>query len=361
VVAALAVCASASAAVTTQPAGETVVRLYSAAVVTDDDVRLVDVAELDAETAKLAGSWMVAEAPRVGGTRVVDLESVQRALANKDVNLSQWVFRGSSRCMVSRPKNCLPVATSTEDDRTASHSKRASAATSQPAVASVDPNSLQGVLTAYLGQKLTEIGGAPVVKFSPVVSKALALTRPQYEFRVTDRPGQPLGMVSVEVTISEQGKVVQTLSMLVHVSVKKSVVVAARAINRSQRVNRDDVTLAERTFDRIEDVGMSETSPLLGQQAKRTIERGEQLNLKDFEPIPLVQRNDLVTVWVRRGGVSVKGAAKAMKAASYGEQVILKNEGSNKTFTAVVTGPRTAEVSAGLAGVDESAAEDHSR
>ena len=361
VVAALAVCASAAGTVTTQPAGETVVHLYSTAVVTDDDVRLADVAELDSEAGKLAGSWVVAAAPQVGGTRVIDLESVQRMLANKDVNLSQWVFRGSSRCTVSRPKSSLPVASQPAEQRTASPGKHVRVAASQPAVSGVDPNSLEGVLTAYLGRKLTEVGGVPVLKFSPVVSKALALTQPQYEFRVTDRPGPPLGMVSVEVTISEQGKVVQTLPMLVHVAVKKSVVVSARPINRSQRVDEDDVTLAERTFDRIEEVGMGDIAPLIGQQAKRAIERGEQLSLKDFEPVSLVKRSDLVTVWVRRGGVSVKGAAKAMGAAAYGQPVTLKNEISNKTFTAIVTGPRTAEVSGESAETDGPAAKEPAR
>jgi flagella basal body P-ring formation protein FlgA len=52
--------------------------------------------------------------------------------------------------------------------------------------------------------------------------------------------------------------------------------------------------------------------------------------------------------------VSVKGAAKAMSTAVLGQAVTLKNEGSNQTFVAIVTGPRTAEVpvEAMAAGLD---------
>ncbi len=354
--AALAVCAPAAGAVATQPAGETVARLYAAAVVTDDTVRLADVAELDGEAARLAGSWVVAIAPQVGGTRVVELDDVQRALANKDANLSQWVFRGSSRCTVSRPKSCISPASRPAAVEAGSMEKLAGGGSGH-----IDAYSLEAALRGHLGRKLAEMNGVPVIKFSPVVSKVLALTRPQYEFRITDRSTQPLGMVSLEVAIGEQGKPVQTLTMLVHVSVRKPVVVAARAINRSQRIEASDLTMAERLFDRIEDVGLSDPAPLMGQQAKRPVNRGEQLSTKDVEPVPLVQRNDLVTVWVRRGGVSVKGAAKAIGTASYGQPVTLKNDASNQTFTAIVTGPRTAEVSGDGLMVSEQTVKEQSR
>jgi flagella basal body P-ring formation protein FlgA len=69
------------------------------------------------------------------------------------------------------------------------------------------------------------------------------------------------------------------------------------------------------------------------------------VDLRDVEPVPLVQRNDLVTVWVRRGRVAIKGSAKAMSSAGYGETVELTSELSRKDrFTGVVTGPKTVEL-----------------
>jgi flagella basal body P-ring formation protein FlgA len=342
--AALAACAQAAGVPGTQPAacGEAVVRLYPTAVVTDDEVRLADVAELEGDAARLAASWTIATAPRVGGGRVIEQSQVQQMLAQKGANLAQWVFRGASRCNVNRPKNRI-AATSRPADANAGKGAGAAEAGGGE-VAAPAPNSLEGVLRAYLGKKVAGLGGEAAIKFSPAAGKVLALGRPEYEFRIADRGDQPLGLVPLEVTISERGKVVQTVPMLVQVSLKKQVVVAARAINRAQRIGPEDVTLAERTFDRPDAVGASDPALFIGQQAKQPISRGDQLSAKDIEPVPLVQRNDLVTVWVRRGGVSVKGAAKAMGTAGLGQAVTLKNEGSNQTFVAVVTGPRTAEV-----------------
>jgi flagella basal body P-ring formation protein FlgA len=327
-VTALAVCASAA------PAGEAAVRLYPTAVVTDDTVKLADVAELHGESSELAGAWVVAAAPKVGQTCEISLEQVERALAHKGANLSQWIIRGASRCIVSRPKNALSPATQP--------SPAGAVATCEPVP--VDADSLEGIMRAHLERKLADLGGRVLVKFSPAAGKVLALKRPQYEFSITDRADQPLGLVPVEVTVSERGQVVQTLPMLVQVSLSKPVVVAARAINRSQRIEAPDVILAERTIDRLEDLGLGDPGPLIGQQAKRPVGRGELLTARDVEPVPLVNRNDLVTVWVRLGNVTVRGAAKAMTAGTYGQIVTLKNESSNQTFMATVTGPRTAEV-----------------
>lgn len=135
--------------------------------------------------------------------------------------------------------------------------------------------------------------------------------------------------------------------MLVQVSLSKQVVVAARQINRSEVIGPQDLTMAERVYERPEDVGISEPAKLVGQRIKRFVQAGEQISVRDVEPMPLVSRNDLVTVTIRRGHVVIRGVAKAMSTGSYGATVTLKNEMSRETFSAVVTGPRTAEVELG--------------
>ncbi|HSW47337.1 MAG TPA: flagellar basal body P-ring formation chaperone FlgA, partial [Phycisphaerae bacterium] len=321
-----------------------VIRMYSAAVVTDDAVRLSDVADVEGEAVDLAGSWVVASAPAVGSTKEVTVDQVERLLSQKGANLSQMMIRGPSRCTVSRPKS--RVSAGSQPASASIAGAHADAGELVRDEANVDPASLEAAVRSHLGRKLAGLGGVPVIKFSPGAGRVLALKRPAYEFKVTDRSESSLGLVPIEVTVSEKDHVVQTLPMLVQVSLKKQVVVAARAINRSQRIGTDDLTAAERTFDRVEEMGLGEPGPLIGQQAKRPVGRGEQISLKDVEPVPLVQRNDLVTVWVRLGGVTVRGAAKAMSSGTYGQVVTLKNEASTQTFTATVTGPRTAEVPA---------------
>jgi len=328
-------------------AGEIVVRVYPNAVVGGDDVVLGDIAEVAGEAAKLVSGWPVATAPPPGGSRSVDLTRVQQLLARRGVNLSRWIFRGATRCAVTRPKGA--AARVSARDSAVDAQPRASATAGRLSDTSIStnpavPNSLEAFLRTHLARRLVSLSGTPVIQFSPAVGKLLALSQPTYRFRIADRGDRLLGLVPLEVTIFERNEVKQVLPVLVQVSLRKQVVVAARSINRSETIESDDLSLLERTFDRVDAIGLADKARLVGQRAKRFIKSGSLLSTRDIEPVPLVTRGRPVTVWVRRGGIVIKGAAKAMSTAGFGETVLLRNAGSRQTFRAIVTGRDTAEV-----------------
>jgi flagella basal body P-ring formation protein FlgA len=76
----------------------------------------------------------------------------------------------------------------------------------------------------------------------------------------------------------------------------------------------------------------------------RFIERGELISLRDVKPVPLVRRNDLVTVWNRRGAVVVRTVGKALGTGALGQEIEVKSERSGRKYLARVTGVRTVEV-----------------
>jgi flagellar basal body P-ring formation protein FlgA len=322
-------------------AGEraSVVRLYPRAVVASDQIPLSDISELQGEAASLAGHWVVASLPAGGQTLAVDLAGVQAALSGRGANLGQWIFRGSSQCLVSRVKS---------DDTTAAtkpaHTADGSAASVPATRPAPDANTLEGCLRSHISNRVRRLGGTPVIQFSPAVARLLPLSQPTYGFEIADRTDRLLGMVTMEVTIREGKAVKQVIPVIAQVALRKSVVVSARSINRGETIGLGDLLLADQTVEQVADIGAGEPAPFLGQRAKRFIEHGERLSARDIEPLPLVNRNDLVTVLVNRGGVQIKGVAKAMTAGSYGETIMVQNESSRQKYSAVVTGPRTAEV-----------------
>ncbi len=345
-----------------QALSATVVRLHATALVTGDQVTLADVADLEGDAARLAAAWVVVTAPAEGGAKTVTLSQVQQALGERGANLSCWLFRGASQCRISRPEYARAGTPAGRPEAAASRTllpaSRPAATEIQPPDenAHVSPTSLEGRLRAHLAARLSGLGGRPVVQFSSAVHGLLALAEPTYQFRIADRSDRLLGLLSLEVTICEGERLKQVVPMLVQVSLRKPVVVAARQINRSEVIGPQDLVLADRVYERPEDVGVSEPAKLVGQRLKRFVQAGEQVSVRDVEPMPLVSRNDLVTVTIRRGQVVVRGVAKAMSTGSYGEAVTLKNELSRETFNAVVTGPRTAEVVLGPSGALASAA-----
>lgn len=349
--------ALASVAPATPDAVETTVRVYPTAVVNAEQVTLADIAALAGQGADLAASWPVAKAPAPGQEITLDLDSIQRALIAKGINPSMWVFRGASRCKVSRPivqrGQVPPVETNETPARLVSGSnfnapgvpgvpgESATAAPPGP-----DADTLEGVIHKHITDRLSALGGRPSIQLSPALKDLLHLSRPAYEFSVADRSDRLLGLVPFDVTISRDGKAEQVRSILAEVALVKPVVVAAGPINRGQTIRADHVTLKEQTFDRPERAGMSDPAAIVGQRALRFINVGELVTGKDIEPVPLITRNDLVSVTTQRGGITIKSVARALASAGYGETVPLRNEASKQTFVARVTGLKTAEMAA---------------
>ena len=320
---------------------ETVVRLLPTAVIVGDVIVLADVAEVTGPGASTAEGWAIAPAPPAGTRRSIDRRVLQQALTEQGVNLADWRFHGASRCEVARPAgaaggDAFQDAPSTGHGSTDSRTIRA--ARPEP----VDPNSLEGHLRAYLTARLAGLEGEPIFEFNAAVREALSLTAPTYRFEISCRHDRKLGQVPLDVTVLERDRVHTTLQMLVHVALRRQIVVAARPINRQQIIEADDLVMTERIWDRIETAELSDPARLIGQRARRFLPSQEPIALRDVEDVPLIRRNDLVTVWSRQDGFVIKTVGKAMGEASHGQTVHLKNEMSGQTFTARATGPRKA-------------------
>ncbi len=344
------------------PASNTV-RLYSAAVVTSNQVTLRDIAEVSGEGTQLAATWVLTEAPKPGQETTLEQDAIQKAMIRRGINPSRWLFRGSARCRVSRPALSrsageleTEVREAQQPESFAPRSKRqerkvtATAPATDlvaPAPDEPDPNTLGGALHQHVMQRLGRIAGRPCIQVSPAFTKLLTLSRPNYEFRITDRSERTLGLVPLEISIYREGRLEQVQSILAQVNLVKSVVIATGPINRGQSISSADVCLRERSFERTDELGIDNLAAVVGQRAVRLIGRDEMLSGKDMEPVPLILRNDLVTVTTRIGNVTVSSSAKAMAPASYGQSIELRNEASKQTFLGVVTGPKTAELVAG--------------
>ncbi len=334
------------------PVTETVVRLHAGAVVSGEDVFLSDVAEVEGEASRLVSGWRIAAAPRPGQSGVLELSRLQSIFAHRGVNLSRWVFRGSSRCEIrrvvdpSRQTEVVPCRAAKEPTHTRMESP-AQAPASQPAAQSaVNPDTLEAAVRGHVAGRLAPLAGEPIVRFSAAAGRILALARPTYSFQITDRAEgrKMLGILPLEVSIFEQNQLKQVVPVLAEVSLRKAVVVATRSINRSETIRSGDLQLEFRIFNRIEDIGLTDLRPLIGQRVKRFIDARSILQQRDIEPVPLVMRNDLVTVVARRGGLVIRGSAKAMTSAGIGQAVEVKNESSKETFVAIVIGEKTVEV-----------------
>ncbi|HNQ24463.1 MAG TPA: flagellar basal body P-ring formation chaperone FlgA [Phycisphaerae bacterium] len=335
---------------TPTPSG--VVRLWSTAVVGSDDVRLDDVAELlgfSEATARELAATTIAAAPAPGGTRVLHLEMVRGALTAAGANLAAVTLRGSVTCSVSRPA-LAPATDATAGPASTTAPAHAAVAAravpaSAPAEAPLDRATLRRAVLGFLNGELARYDGRADVVFDRTDEQVLDLTGPPYKFAVRRQGGMTLGLVRLEVEVSSEGRRLQTVPLVVRVALAREVVVARVPINQGAIIRPQEVQLVSTLFTRLDQLGLSDPARVIGQRARRFLRAGSMLEPGDLDEVPLVTRNQLVTLTTTVGSISVTTAAKAMESGGLGDVVSVRSTDNRKLeYHAVVVGPGKVEL-----------------
>ncbi|MDX1969144.1 MAG: flagellar basal body P-ring formation chaperone FlgA [Planctomycetaceae bacterium] len=92
--------------------------------------------------------------------------------------------------------------------------------------------------------------------------------------------------------------------------------------------------------------GLTRVADVIGKQTSRTVRAGQPLQMGDLTTVPLIRSNDIVTVTVRQGGVTVRRSFKALSAGGLDETVNLSAiDDPRIRIQAVVTGYHEASLS----------------
>lgn len=308
------------------------IRVRSSAVVTASEITLGDLCDFprDMNVAARIGMEFVARAPRPGRSAGVSAVRIQDALRRAGVNLATVVVTGAMHCEVSRPAGETPHARISHDDQPADESTSSDGLTLHQAV-------------RYAFERNTRsLGGSLNLRFGRTDAETLNVSDSDHTFHVRVRGGRWLGrMIKVEVEVRSGDGTVQKIPLVVHASISKRVVVGRRPINQKATIGIDDVELAERVYDEIPELVLSDLNAVIGQRAKRFLPAGRPLRATDLQSVPLVKRGQIVQVVSTAGGVEVRSVAKAVADGGMGDVVELRaggRRGSN--LTGVVTGSR---------------------
>ena len=334
------------------------VRVWPAAVVVSDVVRIDDLCELrgfSEETAHSLSEWIVTEAPPAGGTRIIHMDMIRSALSAGGLNMATVTLRGGARCEVTRPAN--PIRRPERPDATESQLPRPSGrhpsndhsnATVPSDKQAIDDTTLRHTIIEYFNHQLKRFGGTANVVFDRASQQVLDLAGPEYTFSIRRRKGTPLGLTSVEVDVLAGARVVQTVQMIVQVTMTRRVVAARRSINHDATIRPSDVHLVPTIVTRLDGKGLDDVALAIGQRAKRFISIGAILEPALLEEVPLVKRGELVTITSAIGGVRVVTTAKAAGTGLLGDIIRIRSLSNRHVeYDAVVVGPSRVEVAEG--------------
>lgn len=133
------------------------------------------------------------------------------------------------------------------------------------------------------------------------------------------------GSASVPLELRLDGRPYKRINASVEAWVEQPVWVATRPLNRGETVAPDDVELVMRRFSRPVEGPLSLEVPV---RATRFVREGTPLTWDLVEPVPDVQKGDVVTVVAQKGGVIVQVPAEALSDARVGERLAVRNLGS---------------------------------
>ena len=319
------------------------VRMLRVVVVTDNVIRLADVAELigfEAALAQSIGDLRVAPAPSPGARRTIEQSHVRDVLRAARVNLAAVSLMGVTRTEVSRP--AAPASALVNINATRPNTYRTTPRADEPT--SEAHVTLASKVRDYFKQRLAGAGGQVEVTFSNAVHGALELASPRFAFRIRAADDRQLGVVTLQVEVFEDDTRVQTVPLVVRVTLAKPVVVASRAINRGEVIRAaDHLATVQRVFTRMANVAQGTPATFNGSEARRFIAAGDRVTAKDVKPRTLIKRNDRISVTLRRAGLTIRTVAKARQAGSHGRLIEVINETSRKRYTVRITGPGEAE------------------
>lgn len=117
--------------------------------------------------------------------------------------------------------------------------------------------------------------------------------------------------------------------------------VAQRPLKAKTKVKPQDYILEERECPHVQDIIQSIPK---NKQIIRQMAKGDLLLAKNLEQLTLIRRGDTVKVRVKEGAIALDTQGLALSDGALHQKISIKNPQSNKTFKAIVTGTRQAEV-----------------
>lgn len=336
------------AAPSTLRAGE--IRVWPRAEARSDTLILGEVAELrgfDSETTQKLAALTVGPAPRCGGEKLLYSSDVRAALNAAGANLADITILGASRCRTYRAPAVAPPTNEAPQPGHPPAVRRN--ATPHQAAAKREPKAetaatLETFLREQICLRMEEEAGRVEVRFSPACKRDLALEAARHRFELSAKARMQPGLAALEVAIVGPGGERRTAAIVAEISVLRPVVVARHAINRGESITPAHLRIEERRFSDLSLVGLAEITAALGRQPRELIRPGEMLVAKSLEDAPLVRRGDAVTIWLRRGGLTIKAAGRAQQAGKLGDKIAVARNGTLRkqdVIEAIVTGPAT--------------------
>jgi flagella basal body P-ring formation protein FlgA len=295
-------------------------------------ITLGDIAEIaddDADVAARLRAVTLGPSPAPGRNQTIDFQTVRSRLSAVGVNVAHVEFSGNSAVTVTQEE---PAGKVDRGTRIPDSLRKKLETDVGEAIALFVEQQVKGYgrltgMSRLEDEHVYRLSGSASPKYTIRGGKPPYNQPQEYEVNFTDRDGRP-----------------QRITVLAQIRPMPKVVVARRPVEKGAVLEAEDLEAIYPEPNKTRAGDFEKLEQLVGLETTRSLRAGEPLTKDDLRSVPLVRSGDVVTVYSRRGGITVRTEARARGTGAAGEIVSLVSLDGRGKFQGRVTGYHAAQI-----------------
>lgn len=286
--------------------------LKSRAEVSDDIVRMKDIALMDAPTRARIGSLVIAVSPDLGNTTRIQKQEIYEKLVGNGVSSPQ--IKGAAVVTVKR-KGIV-----------------------------IEPTFFKDKIHHYI---VTHSRWKDGIQVEIVTSKGIVVPESGIRWKLTPANGQDFFgsiLFKVKAISNTTNEEIYSNWIVAKLKIRKSVALSNRRIQKNEMINQGDIRWEEREITAFYKDAILDRREIFGHKAGRIIRPNSVITESLMEKKLMVHRGGVATLIARLNGINATSTVKVLANGSYGDTVRVMNTESKKIISAVVIGKNTLEV-----------------
>jgi flagella basal body P-ring formation protein FlgA len=155
-------------------------------------------------------------------------------------------------------------------------------------------------------------------------------------YRIQDRKIKEKMRFSVEIIVN--GNKVDTIYIKVSLKILKNIICAAEKIMKGDIITQQNLKRVRKNILKIPGVYVLEEKNIIGQVAKKQIDQGTVVLMKDFKEPLQIHKGDLVTIFFENDLVQIKTVGTALENGVHNEIIKVMIKHSNKQAFGIILG-----------------------
>lgn len=288
--------------------------LKNRATVSDNIVRVRDIAQMDSSTRGRIGTLVIAAAPNLGNSTVISKNEVYEKLLGNGFQIPKTQIKGAAQVEVTRKGQVIK------------------------------PSYFKDQIYQYI---TTHSHWKDGVQVSIITAKDIIVPESGVHWKLMPANGQDFFgnlLFKIQAISQTTNEVIYSNWIVAKLRIVKSVAISNATIQKGQPIGPSDIRWEERQITVFTRDALLDSREIVGERAGRMIRPNTVITGCLLQKQYLVQRGGMAILVAQSNNVRATSRVKVLANGAYGDTVRCMNTASKRILSAVVTGKNQVEV-----------------